>query len=152
MLSKKNKGGFTLIELLVVISIISLLASMTFSYLGDARQKGRDTGRITAVREIRKALQLYNTEKGYFPSSLDNNPLSDYIQSIDPKIIYYGLDSENSICDSAPCSSYHLAIILEREDNMVLKSDSDKDYVFQGKSLNCSTTFNLKDLCYDLIP
>jgi prepilin-type N-terminal cleavage/methylation domain-containing protein len=36
-----NKNGFTLIELLVVISIISLLSSVVFASLSDAREKGR---------------------------------------------------------------------------------------------------------------
>lgn len=37
----KTKKGFTLIELLVVISIISLLASIIFSSLGEAREKSK---------------------------------------------------------------------------------------------------------------
>ena len=38
---RKNNLGFTLIELLVVVSIISLLASIVFASLSDAREKAR---------------------------------------------------------------------------------------------------------------
>lgn len=142
--------GFTLIELLVVTSIISLLSSMTFSYLGNAREKGRDTERIRALSEVRKALQMYVTEKGYFPKSISNNELNDYIESIHKDIKYYGNSCNAS---NTNCQSYHLGIPLERDDNKVLSSDSDSsnDY-FNGKTQDCGTESTGKDLCYDMIP
>ncbi len=141
--------GFTLIELLVVTSIISLLSSMTFSYLGNAREKGRDTERIRAVAEVRKALQMYVTEKGYFPNLISSNQLSEYIESIHKDIKYYGNSCDIS---NIRCQSYHLGIPLEREDNKVLGSDSDTDEDFKGRSLKCDGTTNAKDLCYDVTP
>ncbi len=143
--------GFTLIELLVVVSIISLLSSMSFSYLGNAREKGRDTEKIRAVAETRKALQMYVTENGYFPNSLTNNPLSDYIESINTNIKYNGLD-----CIGSSCQSYHMGIFLERTDNKVLSSDADYysgESGFYGRSTNCTIlSSESNDKCYDLIP
>ncbi|MFA5934698.1 MAG: type II secretion system protein [Candidatus Paceibacterota bacterium] len=146
--------GFTLIELLVVVSIISLLTSMSFSYLGNARQKGRDTEKIRAIIEVRKALQMYATEKGYFPTAIDSLINSEYIASINSNIKYEGLDSDlSTICTTAQCYSYHLAIPLEREDNKVLYSDKDLDINsgIKGYSSNC-TSGTPPDKCYDLIP
>ena len=147
--------GFTLIELLVVISIISLLTSISFSYLSDARQKGRDTEKIRAMIEIRKALQMYATEKGYFPAST-SLLIPNYISSINPNIKYEGLNSDNTTCaNNNQCYSYHLAIILERGDNKVLTSDRDfTTDAIDGTKDNCfsSGTPSIPDRCYDLVP
>lgn len=60
MIFKRYKSkGFTLIELLVVISIISLLSSIVLAALNDARAKARDSRRISDLRQIHTALQLY---------------------------------------------------------------------------------------------
>jgi len=64
----KNCAGFTLIELLVVISIISVLSSIVFGALNDARTKARDAQRIQSLKEIQKALELYyNDNDGTYP-------------------------------------------------------------------------------------
>jgi prepilin-type N-terminal cleavage/methylation domain-containing protein len=149
----KYKKGFTLIELLVVVSIISLLTSMSLSYLGDARQKGRDTEKMRALNEVRKALQMYATERGSFPTSTSSLTTSGYIASINPNIIYRGVNSDDSQCNTGTCLSYHIGIVLEREDNKVLTSDSDKNTGgLYGHSKNCGNSTNSPDLCYDITP
>ena len=65
----RRSKGFTLIELLVVIAIIGILSSITLATIQSARVKGRDTERINELREIRNALELYYTDKGYYPPS-----------------------------------------------------------------------------------
>jgi len=70
-MSHKTRG-FTLVELLVVISIIGLMSSIVLSALSDARAKARDTQRIQALAEIRKALLLYydsNNQRYPVPTS-----------------------------------------------------------------------------------
>lgn len=58
---KKKSGirGFTLIELLVVIAIIGVLASIVLASLNSARRKSRDARRITDLKQIQLALELY---------------------------------------------------------------------------------------------
>ena len=51
--------GFTLIELLVVIAIIGILSSVVLASLNSARQKGRDAKRISDVKQLQLALELY---------------------------------------------------------------------------------------------
>jgi len=62
----KKQKGFTLIELLVVIAIIGLLSTLAVVALNNAREKARDARRVSDVKQIQTALELfYNDENGY---------------------------------------------------------------------------------------
>jgi prepilin-type N-terminal cleavage/methylation domain-containing protein len=61
--------GFTLLELLVVIAIIGLLASISLAFLNPSREKSRNAAVLSQVYEYRKALDLYYTANGRYPSS-----------------------------------------------------------------------------------
>jgi prepilin-type N-terminal cleavage/methylation domain-containing protein len=63
----RKQKGFTLIELLVVISIIGLLSTMAVVSLNNARQKSRDAKRISDVRQIQTALELYYNDANGYP-------------------------------------------------------------------------------------
>lgn len=59
-LIKENKsGGFTLIELLVVISILGILSGVVIASVNTARIKARDAKRMSDIRQIDKAIQMY---------------------------------------------------------------------------------------------
>ncbi|HEQ78175.1 MAG TPA: prepilin-type N-terminal cleavage/methylation domain-containing protein [Euryarchaeota archaeon] len=68
---KNTKKGFTLIELLVVISIIGLLSSVILASLNTARSKARDAQRISDLKQIQLALELYRDENGSYPVGPD---------------------------------------------------------------------------------
>lgn len=64
----KNNKGFTLIELLVVIVIIGILATLATVALSSARGKARDARRVSDVKQIMTALEMYyNDAQGYPP-------------------------------------------------------------------------------------
>ena len=69
----KNKfeNGFTLIELLVVIAIIGMLSSIVLVSLNSARDKSVMARRISDLKQIEIALQLYFDDHGEFPASSD---------------------------------------------------------------------------------
>jgi prepilin-type N-terminal cleavage/methylation domain-containing protein len=73
MSRQKNKltgvDGFTLIELLVVIAIISFLSTIIMTGVSVARQKSRDTLRISNMKTIRTALELYYNDFNGYPST-----------------------------------------------------------------------------------
>ncbi|MDD4304216.1 MAG: type II secretion system protein [Patescibacteria group bacterium] len=65
-----NKKGFTLIELLVVIAIIGLLSTLAVFSLNSARTKARDAKRISDMKMLGTAMEMYATEGGTYVGSL----------------------------------------------------------------------------------
>ena len=81
--TKKISGGFTLIELLVVIAVIGILASVVMASLNSARAKARDVRRMADLGEIRKAIEFYYDDHGYYPPSRCGWDCNDYRYSAD---------------------------------------------------------------------
>jgi len=63
----KKLRGFTLIELLVVIAIIGLLSTLAVVALNNARQKSRDARRVSDIKQIQTALELYFNDENAYP-------------------------------------------------------------------------------------
>ena len=68
-MKKNNQKGFTLIELLVVIAIIGLLSTMAVVSLNNARVKARDARRISDIKQIQTALEMYFTDNNDYPAA-----------------------------------------------------------------------------------
>jgi len=62
------KKGFTLIELLVVIAIIALLSTLSVVALNSARAKARDARRVSDIKQIRTALEMYFDSAMAYPA------------------------------------------------------------------------------------
>jgi len=67
-IEQHKKTGFTLIELLVVISIIGFLASAVMFGVNSARMKTRDAQRLSGLRQIKSAIDMYYDKYGYYPN------------------------------------------------------------------------------------
>ncbi|MFA6307174.1 MAG: prepilin-type N-terminal cleavage/methylation domain-containing protein [Patescibacteria group bacterium] len=67
----KKQQGFTLIELLVVIAIIGLLSTLAVVALNNARMKSRDAKRISDIKQIQTALELYYNDANAYPATAD---------------------------------------------------------------------------------
>ena len=126
----KHKKGFTLIELLVVIAIIGILATIVLVSLNTARQKARDVRRISDLRQISMALEMYyddNTDTGYPATgwaALDTAlETGGYISSVptDPGTgnYEYGVAADNQ--------RYVLNATLEDVNNAALNNDFPND-------------------------
>jgi prepilin-type N-terminal cleavage/methylation domain-containing protein len=63
----RKQKGFTLIELLVVIAIIGLLSTLAVVSLNNARLKSRDARRVSDIKQIQTALELYYNDAGGYP-------------------------------------------------------------------------------------
>lgn len=67
-----NKKGFTLIELLVVIAIIALLSTLAVVVLSSTRKQANDAVRLSDIKEVRTALELYYTDKNSYPTTTNS--------------------------------------------------------------------------------
>ena len=65
----KEKKAFTLIELLVVIAIIGLLSTLSIIALNSARAKARDAKRISDVKQMQVALEMYYNDMADYPAT-----------------------------------------------------------------------------------
>ncbi len=65
--------GFTLIEILIVVAIIAILAGSVLVGFGPAQRQGRDTRRISDLRQVQNALGLYYAKCGYYPGASTGN-------------------------------------------------------------------------------
>lgn len=66
-----NKKGFTLVELLVVIAIIGLLSTLAVVALGTTRAKARDSKRLSDIKQVQTALEMYYTDNSAYPEGTD---------------------------------------------------------------------------------
>lgn len=63
----KQKSGFTIVELLIVIVVIGILAAITIVAYNGIQGRARDSQRVSDVRSIQKALEIYKTQNGTYP-------------------------------------------------------------------------------------
>lgn len=93
-MNKTNQKGFTLIELLVVIAIIGLLSTLAVVSLNNAREKSRDSKRVSDVKQLQTALEMYYTECGGYPTGVDGtsrlSPASEYSDGTDSCSVAFG--------------------------------------------------------------
>lgn len=138
-----SKAGFTLIELLVVIAIIGILSSVVLASLNSARRKGRDARRISDVKQLQLAMELYyDNSSSEYPDTLSLLAPT-YISTVpkDPQTAvdyqYDNITSTGAACVTASgvCSNYVLGATLEDSANAALSQDIDGTV----GSVNCGT-------------
>jgi prepilin-type N-terminal cleavage/methylation domain-containing protein len=61
--------GFTIVELIIVIVVIAILAIITILSYDTVTEGAKDTQRITDIRAVADALELYYLDHGQYPSS-----------------------------------------------------------------------------------
>jgi type II secretion system protein G len=96
----KTTRGFTLIELLVVIAIIGLLSSVVLASLNGARKKGRDARRLSDLKQLQTALELYYSDYTAYPVASTQTGVSSALTALVPNYI-------TSISDDPLGGSYH---------------------------------------------
>lgn len=129
-LTKKGFKGFTLIELLVVIAIIGLLSTVIAAPITEARKKGRDSKKISDLRAIYTAINIYADDNaGDYPASigdlvprylpnLPSNAAASTIARDKYMYVTYTDGANNKIV------GYHLGVKLEAG-NQALSDDAD---------------------------
>jgi prepilin-type N-terminal cleavage/methylation domain-containing protein len=165
-----TKKGFTLIELLVVIAIIGVLSSVVLASLNSARQKSRDAKRISDVKQLQLALELYFDAHRQYPQALTTANLvtPGYIATIPTDPVtggtcttgaeagcydYAALQGSGAV--AATCASYHLGTTLEDKSHTALGNDIDApatDAVCTGGGTNFDGGSDATNGVYDVKP
>ena len=125
-----KKRGFTLIELLVVIAIIGLLSSVVLASVRSAQKKGRDARRVSDIKQLQLAVELYYDANNVYPPALTTANLvtTGYISVLptDPSTqAGYAYTPYALSGTTGTCTGYHIGASLEVTNNSVLSSDVD---------------------------
>ena len=133
--TRNHKKGFTLIELLVVVAIMGMLAALAIVGLNNARKKARDTRRISDIKQIQTALELYFLDNAKYPT-VDNE--GDFISG---KCL-------SSISDFKPtCSgTTYMAIVPNNPDPYGDGSCGEDEYTdyFYARKTDTPTTYTIR--------
>lgn len=135
---RKSQKGFTLIEILIVVAIIGILASVALVGLRPVQSKGRDARRISDLRQVQAALELYFSKNGQYPAATDWCALTTTLTGAsigvskvpnDPTApsTCSGSDTRNYKYGTSgtPANNYVVGATLEDTANSVLNDDLD---------------------------
>ncbi len=180
-LEVSGSRGFTLIELLVVVAIIGILSSIVLASLNSARKKGRDARRVSDIKQLQLALELYYDSCNRYPNVAQFSATgagcignsaglvgNGFISTL-PKDPSTGANYSYAANGTATnCSSYHLGATLELTTHPALANDADADVAatctggipeFSGLSAGstCDSTPGTAqpggtETCYDVKP
>lgn len=135
--AKRSTKGFTLIELLVVIAIIGILATIIMVSLGTARRRARDARRISDIRQVALALQLFREDNTAYPQNAyaaTGSLTPTYMTNVpaDPNggNYLYGVDS------TVNAQNYVLGATLEVTTSQILSDPTDVDGTVH--TINCA--------------
>lgn len=128
-----TRKGFTLIELLVVIAIIALLSTLAVVALGSARQKSRDAKRLSDVKQIQTALELYFTDQNGYPTA----PTGGVLGSTAAKCL--GANGFHANTTGDTCTSpVYMGLVPSNP------APGGADYAYSASSTSYSITFTLE--------
>ncbi len=90
-------GGFTLVELLGVMTIIVMLAGLTYGSAGYIEKRMVASAVHAQITMIESALEIYKSDWGYYPSTLPARISANGIsESLNNSILY------NALCPTNP--------------------------------------------------
>jgi len=122
---KKGQSGFTLIELLVVIAIIGILATIVLVSLNTARSKARDVRRVSDLRQMALALEMYYDSNDAYPVQATCTTIPAALESGGYIAAIPADPGTTSYAYGGTATSYTLLATLENADNNALDSDID---------------------------
>lgn len=83
---RKKQKWFTLVELIIVIIILIILATIAFISLWDYTMQTRDSKRISDLKNIEKAIEIYKVKNWNYPTPEYNGNFSKEFLEILPEL------------------------------------------------------------------
>lgn len=102
----KKLKGFTLIELLVVIAIIALLSTITIVALNNSRARARDATRLSDIKQIQNALNLYWQAAGVYPDNIVTGEAIEYNDGSGTSTFMDAVPAPPQPTNDGPCEVY----------------------------------------------
>lgn len=125
-----SKKGFTLVELLIVLAIIAVLTGVAMSSISISRKKSRDAKRVSDIKQLQTALQLYYDTNRTYPTTLNTAELvtAGYIKGLPKDPLTDNNYVYAALLVGTRCMNYHLGTSFEGIDpgTGILASDFDK--------------------------
>jgi type II secretory pathway pseudopilin PulG len=127
-----KQQGFSLLELLIVVGIIIVLATVSIVALNGQRANARDAKRISDIRQIRTALELYSSDEGAYP--------------IVPDPIILGVNGKEKLCSKALGSFVAASTQCDAKSSYMVTVPSDPlptgKYLYTGTATGYDITFS----------
>jgi len=80
--TQSRQGGFTLIELMIVMALIVILASISLAVYTNSVTRAKESVLKEDLFRMRDAIDQYYSDKGKYPSSLQDLVSEKYLRSI----------------------------------------------------------------------
>jgi type II secretion system protein G len=132
-----TKRGFTVLELLVVVAIIGILAAVSMALLSDTRARSRDAKRLSDMREIEKALNLYYAENSQFPNEDSTDPAITGSDDVSSALETAGLISQTPTDPLHPTYTYRYETTDGTDFTLFFCLETD---TIQGFNADCNNT------------
>ena len=110
---------------MVVVAIISLLTSIIFAGLNEARAKARDTKRISDIKALQIALELRFSDTQSYPTAPSSGGY---------KSNHSGCPWQNFACDD---NGLRTALVPKYIGDLPLDPVNDADHYYRYERLNC---------------
>jgi|GEM_PF-1649850 len=107
----QEKKGFTLIEILAVVTVIGLLASLSFVALNNVRERSNNSKRVSDIRQIQTTLESYfNADNKHKTTEVDfMNPIPKNLNLVNCS----NLNPNHNIYNSTNGNTYTLKYCLK---------------------------------------
>ena len=78
----KPLRGFTIVELLIVVVVIAILAAITIVAYNGIQARAKDSQADSALNQVKKALELYKIDNGFYPPACGGDGLGCSLSSL----------------------------------------------------------------------
>lgn len=156
MKSKHNKG-FTLLEILVVMVILGVLVTIGLRSFATSQMRARDAKRKRDLEQVVNALEMYRSDKGYYPVSDEgeiagynwgevfndpDNTETIYMGNLptDPGGLNYFYQALQLNDDETEAQAYRIYAFLENEQDPDRVAEDDMSADYDGDVISCHPT------------